>query len=275
MELIHSGDRLIHQLFHLEVPSVTIVVRTYADRDHLPQYQYLPPGLAIDPEDQDPLRIRRIMLLDRMVRGQISGLEDYAQKLIESCEMETLYHAFSTLTYRKAEKELLTELYAKARDRHGEIVDLVRSVCAQERRTRIITALRAKISDREARFLLALLMLMPDRESILTTVRLRAQGEEPLAAIERWLGRISGPETIGFEYSDVNKLIFRGLVEGLDAESLMERLRTEFKADSIDSNQGRLLTHMKRLASSDLFYPLFSHSPLRGKPLTSEVPLTS
>jgi len=264
IQLIRSGSRLIHQLFHLELPSVTIVVRTYVDRNHLPQYQYLPPGLAIDPEDHEPLRTRRIMLLDRMARGQISGLRDYARKLIDNSDVETLYHTFSTLTRRKVEKELLTELLGVARDRHGDIIDLIRRVCAEERRTRIITALRAKISNPQARFLLALLMLMPDRDAILDTVRLQDPGDEPLEAIERWLEGMSGLKTIGFEYNDVNKLIFRGLVEGLDEDRLMERLRAEFQADSIAANGERLLDHIKELASSDLFYPLFSNSPLRG-----------
>jgi hypothetical protein len=263
MQLILSGDRLIHQLFHLEMPSVTIVVRTYVDRNHLPQYQYLPPGLAIDPEDHDPLRARRIMLLDRMASGQISGLLDYASKLIANSDVETIYHMFSTLTRRKVEKETFADLLGMAHGRHGDIMDLILRVCAEERRARIITVLRTKISDSQARFLLALLMLMPDRDAILDAVRLQVTGDEPLEAIERWLEVISGKETIGFDYNDVNKLIFRGLVEGADAESLMERLRTEFQSDSIMINRDRLLDHMQQMASSDLFYPLFSHSPLR------------
>ncbi len=80
---IESGDRLIHQLFHLEVPSVTIVVRTYLDRHQLPQYRYLLPGLAIDATDRDANSVRRLMFLEAMSRGQLAGLEDYARRLIE------------------------------------------------------------------------------------------------------------------------------------------------------------------------------------------------
>lgn len=263
MRPIHSGSRLIHQLFHLEVPSVTIVVRTYVDRNHLPQYQYLPPGLAIDPEDTDSLRTRRLMFLDGMVRGQMNGLWDYARRLIDSGDLPTIYYMFSALTRRKVDKTPLKDLYGIARERHGGIVDLFQQVCEAERRTRIVTSLRSKVSQPEARFLLALLMLMPDRDAIFEIIRLQFPGVEPLAAIEMWIEGMSGKETIGFDFNNENRLIFRSLVEGIDAEGLLQRLRTEFQEGSVDAHRDRLLDHAKKLAKSELFFPLLSRSPLR------------
>jgi hypothetical protein len=263
MRPIYSGDRLIHQLFHLELPSVTIVIRTYSDRHHLPQYRYMPPGLAIDSDDRDPTRTRRLMLLDGMVRGQIEGFMEYGPKLIETTDLETLYHMFLTLTSRKVEKSLLEELYGLARRRHGDIVDLFRQVCEWERRTRLIIYLRSKISDPEPRFLLALLMLMPDRDAIFETIRLQFPETDPLAAVETWLASMSGKATIGFDFNDENRLIFRSLVEGLDTEGLLQRLRTQFQSDSVDAHRDRLLDHAKQIAKLDLFLPLLSMSPFR------------
>jgi hypothetical protein len=267
MRPISSGSRLIHQLFHLEVPSVTIVVRTYVDRNHLPQYQYLPPGLAIDPEDNDSLRMRRLIFLDGMVRGQIKGLRDYALKLVDAGDLETIYYMLSALCRRKLDKGFYEELCGFARERHGDIIDLFKEVCEAERRTRIVRSLRSKILDPEARFLLALLMLMPDRDSIFEAVQLQFPEIEPLTAIETWLANMSGKEIIGFELNDENRIIFRSLVEGLDADGLLQRLRTEFQAESVNANRDRLLDHAKQLARSDLFYPLLSSSPLRGEAL--------
>ena len=262
---IHAGDRLIHQLFHLELPSVTIVIRTYGERHHRPQYSYLPPGLAIDPEDSDELRIRRLLLLDGMVHGKIDGLRKYACRLIEDGDLETLFYTFSRLTRRKVDKKMLEELYGIARERCGDIVDLFRNVCEWERRTRIVIALRAKVHDPGARFLLALLMLMPDREAIFEMVQLQVPDSEPLAIIETWLKAISGKETIGFDFNDANRLIFRSLVEGLGLEGLLQRIRAEFRGDSVDSHLDRLLEQTNYLARSDLFYSLFSMSPLRDQ----------
>jgi len=267
MRPINSGSRLIHQLFHLEVPSVTIVIRSYVDRNRLPQYEYLLPGLAIDPEDREPLRTRRLMLLEGMAREQIEGLRKYACSLIENGDLETIYYTFSALTRRKVDKTFLEELYSKARERHGEIIDLFQRVCATERRTRLMTSLRAKTSDPEVRFLLALLMLMPDREAIFEAIRLQFPELDPLVAIEAWVAEISGKETIGFELSELNRPLFRGLVEGLDVEGLLQRLRAEFQEESVDTNRDRLLERAKKLAKSDFLFPLLSSSPFRYESL--------
>lgn len=261
---IYSGDRLIHQLFHLEMPSVTIVVRTYVDRHHLPQYQYMMPGLAIDEKDRDGTRTRRMFLLDAMVRGEINGLREYFDRLIEQGDIETIYQSFLLLARRKVEPQLVDALYASARQVHGKIVDLFRQVCAWERRNRVVMRLRTKISEPEPRFLLALLMLMPNRAAIFEAIGLQFPGTEPLAMIETWLTSMS-KETIGFNFDDVNRILFRGLVEGCDEESLLQRLNGEFSGNSISEHRDQLLKHVKKIAASDLFYPLFSQNPLRGQ----------
>jgi hypothetical protein len=270
MRPIQAGERLIHQLFHLEVPSVTIVVRTYSERPHLPQYNYMPPGLAIDTEDRDELRTRRLLLLEGMARGHLDGLRTYANRLICEGDLETLFYVFSLLTRRKIDAELLDDLYGTARDRHGDIIGLFRRVCEEERRTRLVTALRSKIHDQGARFLLALLMLMPDRDAIFEAIRLQSPQSEPLDAIEAWLAGMSGKETIGFELNDINRLLFRGLVEGLDAEGILRRLNGLLQDDIVAQNRGRLLDQARKMARSDLFFPLLATSPLREEAPVSE-----
>lgn len=157
-----------------------------------------------------------------------------------------------------------------AYERHGEIIDLFKRVCEGERRTRIVTALRSKVHDAEARFLLALLMLMPDRDSIFESVRLQFPDIEPLVVIERCVESMSGKKTVGFDLNDENRLIFRSLVEGVGTEGLLQRLRAEFQDESVESHRDRLLDHTRKLAKSDLFYPLLSRSPFREEGLGSE-----
>jgi hypothetical protein len=104
---------------------------------------------------------------------------------------------------------------------------------------------------------------MPDRDSIFEIVRLQFPMVEPLGTIETWLETISGRETIGFDFNPTNRIIFRGLVEGLDSDGLVQQLRSEFEDDSIEAQRERLLDHAKRMAKSELFFPLLSKSPFR------------
>src|SRR5688572_29817192 len=59
---IISGGRTIHSLFHLDSPSVTVVVRTQHDPGTGPQFNYLPPHVAVDPLHGDLLTMRRTQL---------------------------------------------------------------------------------------------------------------------------------------------------------------------------------------------------------------------
>jgi hypothetical protein len=261
---IHPGQQLIHQLFHLEVPSVTIVVRTYQDKNHLPQFKYLLPGLAIDTENVGNLLTRRLIFLSGMARQQIKGLEVHAIEMTKNVDLESLYYMLALLSRHQVSTDLMNNIYDFACQRHGnDVIDLFRSVCEGERRTRTVVKLRSKISDPDVRFLLALLMLMPDRAAVFEALQVEAPDTEPLAAIESWVGSIPSRE-IGFDFNDVNRLIFRGLVEGLDMDGLLQRLRTEYSRESLDAQGDRLLVHIKRVANSDLFFPLFSESPIRG-----------
>ncbi len=259
---IRSGDRLIHQLFHLEVPSITIVVRTYVDRHHLPQYRYLIPGLATDDSDRDPNRIRRLMFIGAMARGQLEGLEAYCRQWIEEGDLESLYYLFATLTFRKIDAHLLETFYQLARERHGATIDIFRDACAWQRRERVVSLLRNKVEQREPRLLLALLMLMPNRDAIFEVIRLQYPATEPMAMIESWLEGMS-KDTIGFPFDATNQTIFRGLVEGCTLEEILGRLEAEFEDSSVAEHREKVVEHARKVARSDLFYPLFSQSPLR------------
>jgi hypothetical protein len=63
---IRAGDGLIHSLFHLEQPSVSIVVRTGQAPNRPIQFSYEQPGLAYDPFHRDPLTIKRIQSLEML-----------------------------------------------------------------------------------------------------------------------------------------------------------------------------------------------------------------
>src|SRR5215204_5691537 len=56
---IIPGRRYIHSLFHLDRPSVSLIIRTHQSLSGLPQYNYLRPFIAFDPFFKDPAMIRK------------------------------------------------------------------------------------------------------------------------------------------------------------------------------------------------------------------------
>lgn len=263
MRPISAGNQLIHQLFHLELPSVTLVIRTYREPPHMPQYKYLSPGLAIDPFAEDPLQQRRLIFIEAMARGQIDGLSKYAEQWISGGDIESMYYLFSALSRRRIDPNLVDELYALARKQHGDIIDLFREVCDEMRRTRFVLGHRADVADKDARFLLALFMLMPDKENIFNMLRIEFPGTDPLEFIDQAMAKMPGKEIFGFDYSGAHRLIFRSLVEGVDEEGIMGRLSELYSRESLEKQRQKLTERVREIARSELFHPLMSEGSMR------------
>src|SRR3954464_8271071 len=85
---IISGPQNIHSLFHLDSPSLTVVVRTQHDPGTGPQFNYLPPHIAIDPHFSDKLTMRRKQLLDVLEQTQDPGYAELVSEMIAELDFE-------------------------------------------------------------------------------------------------------------------------------------------------------------------------------------------
>ena len=85
---INSGRDFIHSLFHLDTPSMTVVVRTHSDPGTGPQFTYLPPHLAIDPFHADALTLRRKQILDMLERTDDPSYPELIVEMLEDLDFE-------------------------------------------------------------------------------------------------------------------------------------------------------------------------------------------
>src|SRR3954462_258767 len=85
---IVSGQRTVHSLFHLDSPSVTVVVRTQHDPGTGPQFHHLPPHIAIDPHFSDKLMMRRKQLLDVLEQAAESDYGELVMEMIADLDFE-------------------------------------------------------------------------------------------------------------------------------------------------------------------------------------------
>ncbi len=259
---IRSGDRLIHQLFHLDAPSVTLVVRTYQDSDRLPQLRYLYPGLGIGSTVADPLRQRRLLLLDGMIKGEIEGLETYLPGLLSRGDLESVYFALDMLNLSrgKVKEDFFNHCFQLARRRHDEVVELLWSACVEQMRVRRIGLTRRRVRQADARFLLALLMLMPDRDSLFRAMRLREPEGDVLEHVEHSLATVADSGGVEFNITGVQLPIFRGLVAGHDREQILAAAGRVTAPET--GSQASPEQALQQMAESTLLRPLFSESPL-------------
>lgn len=183
---ILSGPREIHSLFHLDSPSVTVVVRTQHDPGTGPQFNYLPPHVAIDPHHNDLLAARRQQLLDVLEQAGDPGYAEVVMEMIAELDFEAGFHALQhCMPYLQHLDQWPAAIKAFER-KHNTLARGVGASLKEEVRRNTIKAMRSAITEPEHRFFLALLMNAPARADLLALVSQRFPREAPVATVLRW-----------------------------------------------------------------------------------------
>lgn len=184
---IVSGPQAIHSLFHLDSPSVTVVVRTQHDPGTGPQFNYLPPHVAVDPHFSDKLVMRRKQLLDVLEQTEDAAYADVIAEMIADLDFERgfsiLHHAMGYLQQLDRWDPIL-KAFEK---RHGKLAAGVGVTLKEDGRRSVIKGLRSTIIEPEHRFFLALLMNAPSCDDLLALVKQRLPDEPPAAVVLRWV----------------------------------------------------------------------------------------
>jgi len=182
---IASGDACIHSLFHLETPSVTVVIRTHNDPGTDPQFTYLPPHVALDPVQSDTLTLRRKQLLDVLEQTGDPSYPELVLRLIGELDLERGFFILQNGIGYLRSIGAWEAIWAAFVKKHGGKARPFLQTLEEIVRRDAIVAMRATVTDPDLRFFLALLLNIPDRKRILEMIAGRYRGT-PLAAIQQW-----------------------------------------------------------------------------------------
>ena len=261
-ELLSPGDvvaitpDLKHNIFHLEAPAATLVVRSCPERSG-PKLDYFVPSLAFDPFDVDPLVLRRTQVLRLLLHCGSARHDELAARLLEECDLATTWDVLEQSCNEIPEPYRAARLVEIARRRHGPVIDEFVAVIWEQRRMQHALRLHAAERDPELRFFLALLHSVPRREVILDLVRQRFPGADPRSLVCGWAERLSGMDGIGFDLSDeVNHVLFGALLDGCTPAGTLARLASSFDARSVTAQADEVMAYCKKLKETVLA-PLF------------------
>lgn len=201
------GDELIHSLFHLEYPSVTIVVRTFTEPR--PQAIYLPPSVALDPQTKVHLRDSQISALSVLWRSRDRLALPETERFVARADAEHVFYGLRALQSSGlplAEKAALFQLFKR---RSPKWAGAFLEVFEHERRRNELIGRRATTRNPDHLLLLALVLNLDRRSEIAAAVRRVAQGQ-PFTHVRRWLSSMRaervagplGPNGLGFECTD-------------------------------------------------------------------------
>ena len=191
---IISGRRSIHSLFHLDTPSVTLVIRTQNDPGTGPQFNYLPPHIAMDPVRDDTLTMRRRQLLDMMEQLDDPAYPELVREMIEELDFERGFFILQNGMGHLQDYGEWEPVLRAFRKKHGTLAAGVEATLEECVRREVIKGMRSTITDPEHRFFLALLMNVSTRADLLALVAQRFPDKPPVETVLRWaeeLGEVS------------------------------------------------------------------------------------
>jgi hypothetical protein len=244
---------LAHSLFHLEVPCASVVVRTYADDDASPQFNFLPPSVAINPFFRDAPTTRMLQCLAFARRGKHLSFEGLAAEVLARADLHTTWDVLDEVYQGLGSVEAAAPLVAIARERHGEVVDDLAAALAEELRRRAVERLRSETKQEDLRFFLALLANLPHRDAIEAMIRERFPNSRPRERIEGWLRRLSGADKLGIDFTDqVTARAFFGLLDEGSSEGALDALKEVYDPDDVEARRPALLRHCERMKTTAL-----------------------
>jgi hypothetical protein len=216
---ILPSAEMIHSLFHLDSPSVTVVVRTPVSAVFIPQLSYARSGLAYDPR-VELARTEKLSQLLRMLWTSNHPLHVPASEAAMSTV--DVYSAVRIIFSLRSRPEAQASLLDMLSARDSELAALLRETVARLERDRSILRLRKQTSSPRHRTLLALVLNLPDRSSIESVLRQIAPEEDPA----EWLWdtirsmhatpaeRAGGRSVLGLPLNEPSEEALRLLISG-------------------------------------------------------------
>lgn len=154
---IHSGTRFIHSVFHLALPSVTLVVRTNTDPGALPQYDYRPPYIKLSPNQVDVSLTKRIHGWTVMATcgNQAEAAVEISED-VQSLPMDQVYWIARSFPFAALGAQAASEIFGLI-ERRGLGGRILSSIEYEKIDVRI-AQLRSRFQTEDVRLFLALLL---------------------------------------------------------------------------------------------------------------------
>lgn len=279
---IRPGRNYIHSLFHLDQPSVSIVVRTFKIDGFLPQFSYFKPNLAVDPFYENPQNIKKLQCVTALLRAKSGDADRLISDLLERSDFQTTFEILRQLRSHLGPDEVKSmfgvadsparfdRFLAAARTRHGELMDAVEDALAYHTRTTDLVRRRGYVTDPELRFFLALLMNVEGRERILDLVGQRFPEMDPSGKVLDWVYDLSNIRLAGsnsqnalgipsFDASDL--FVFEKLLSGGGPEMIEESVKSEYAAEAAAAMLETLESRITKISGASVFRPILAGAP--------------
>jgi hypothetical protein len=246
---------------------VTVVIRSIRDPGAEPQYDYLRPGISLDPHLEDALVVRQVQALQALHRASHPERERAAAEALQRMDLFSSYRLLRGLFAELRDLAAMEPYLARVSERHGARADLFAPALRHLARESRIRAMRSEAIHPEHRIFLALLLNVPHRRILYQLIQAEHPGMDPTEQVLRWVRELSamrsgpgGESVLGVEVDDAALLALRCGLEGLSRDAMLARFSEEFDSAEVAANTEGLVRLSQALRRSPLFGPLLDEA---------------
>jgi hypothetical protein len=282
---IRPGRQYIHSLFHLDHPSVTIVVRTDKSPLFLPQFEYRKPNLAIDSFYEDEPTTKKLQTIGALFRAERPEAERIVNEILALCDFQTTFLVLSTVRSWLGANQLnqifnisspqnrFDSFLDVARNRHGERGEALAYVFARMDRTDEIVRRRSFVTNAQHRFFLALLLNVDGKENIFALIKQRYPDVDPVEKVLDWVFELSetrvmaanSSNALGIDGFDAFDLyVFENLLRDKSTEEMKESIKADYPPEQAENMIAILPEKAEKLRKAIIFQPFFDDLQVRS-----------
>jgi hypothetical protein len=264
--VIARGSDLIHSLFHMIRPSVTIVIRTITDDSSEVQYDYRWPGLAHDPFQRHAPTTRKLQYL-RMLRVLDRDVAYvHLQRVLADADLLLAYLLITEQTQISADLAQARSLAGMCSALPEDERELLHQATHNDLLSRAVVNFRRKLHDPGHRFLLALLLNVFDRQELLGLVRREFGVAEPVDQVMTWVAEMTGntdrfPNVIGLNFSTTELNMLAAMFRGAGLDDVLAQFSDRYGAAEVARQREDLSALFNALKNCALFHHIFADLP--------------
>jgi hypothetical protein len=262
---ILPGRRLVHSLFHLDCPSVSVVIRTHRDEGAGHQGTFDRAGFCVASFFEPVGVLKRRQTLTLLSKIAPDKLSERAREVIAEADSFGAYMLMDHMRRLLPTVGLMKEFLDSIRPPHEELARRFAVRSENTSRETYISRRRSIVRDSDHRFFLAVLLNAPTRASALDLIARCYPDRSPVDSVVEWLKQLAATSPdggdanpLGLKLDDVALRVLRYLLEGATDADVIERLRDEYDADDVASQTEDVLRLGRALRRQPLLQPLLA-----------------
>ena len=176
---IVSGAGFIHALFHLERPSLTIVVRNLSSETAVPQLEYRPPGMAFEDTRSEARLGMRLRGLQSLRRVDPDEADRAVRELVDTEDLWTGFRVIDFWFEQFGMDSGLRGALDVLGPRYGSLIPVLEAMLDEHGRRRRIIQRRSMLDQQPHRLLMALVANLLGGSAIQSAVEAIFPEEDP------------------------------------------------------------------------------------------------